>query len=280
MYSVLCTVCNHPYVFLRVVWMCVYDSWRVLIKASHLPHNRTLSLCTCLLSYVHCGLSTSPAVRTQPQIRAVYLTTAASSPVYKHTQTSLWLSSHVDAARNGANSDMPWWAAALLALCFSFPSVWNLPKTWRWMCLWRCTPTHGRPARTCRCTHTVWMRALTSSLRNSRKQIHTHKARDACQESSYTISPHAVWHGKIYARIQACKTELHPKTVQCTADWQPSPPMHLSFAQNLLLGLTPSVSSLCRSWSCCCADLFRFLMIGDYVVVGWGGIVSGYADIR
>lgn len=109
---------------------------------------------------------------------------------------------------------------------------------------------------------------------------HTHKARDACQESSYTISPHAVWHGKIYARIQACKTELHPKTVQCTADWQPSPPMHLSFAQNLLLGLTPSVSSLCRSWSCCCADPIRFLMIGDYVVVGWGGIVSGYADIR
>lgn len=71
--------------------MCVYDSWRVLIKVSHLPHNRTLSLCTCLLSYVHCGLSTSPAVRTQPQIRAVYLTTAASSPVYKHTQTSLLL---------------------------------------------------------------------------------------------------------------------------------------------------------------------------------------------
>lgn len=109
---------------------------------------------------------------------------------------------------------------------------------------------------------------------------YTHKARDACQESSYTISPHAVWHGKIYARIQACKTELHPKTVQRTADWQPSPPMHLSFAQNLLLGLTHSVSSLCRSWSCCCADQFRFLMIGDYVVVGWGAIVSGYADIR
>lgn len=94
--SVLCKVCNH--VFMHIVfclcsyvcviacdWVCVYKTAGVLIVASHLPHISTLRSHTCLLSYVHCGFSTSPALPSQPQIRAVYLTTVASSLSNKNT---------------------------------------------------------------------------------------------------------------------------------------------------------------------------------------------------
>lgn len=79
--------------------VCVYMAAGVLIVASH-QHTQPVYLAA--LSYVHCGFSTSPAVRSQPQIRAVYLTTVASSSAYKHTPSlplclSSLTTSHLDA---------------------------------------------------------------------------------------------------------------------------------------------------------------------------------------
>lgn len=96
---------------------CVYKTSGVLIFASHLPNISTLSVpCVPVCSLTCTGFSTRPAVHSQPQIRAVYLTTVASSSAYTlrlflSASLSL-LSRHVDAT--------PWvacWAVSPQVVC-------------------------------------------------------------------------------------------------------------------------------------------------------------------
>ncbi len=204
----MCFVCVSVcmYVWLHVT-LHVYKTSGVLIIASHLPHISTLSLCICLLSYVRCGFSTSPVVRSQPQIRAVYPTTVASSSAYKHILflplCLFFKTCFLSCWRNRKCR-----AECVVLSCFSsLTVVFPLQICAKgWWCLGWCALTHPSPASTCTHSHTdrgiCCMHALTSNLTNSRKQIQ----RERCMSGILLPNPHrSVWHGKIYTTIQFFK---------------------------------------------------------------------------
>lgn len=192
-------------------WVCVYKTAGRLIVAAHLPHISTLSLCTCLLSYVHCGFSTSPAIRSQPQIRAIYLTTVASSSAYKHTP-SLSLSasllfSHVDATINAATLNN-----LVLSCCCcanTFLPEHRLRRAKDWWCLWwwcANTPKY-KHLQAFTHTHRHMLHACTDKHLKQLQETNTHVQRERCMSGIllHNCPTPAVWHGNIYFIIQSCK---------------------------------------------------------------------------
>lgn len=66
-------------------WLCVCAYMRQLCWSLPPISLTPAHPCTWVFFYVHCGFSTCPALHSQPQIRAVYLTAVASSLSYKNT---------------------------------------------------------------------------------------------------------------------------------------------------------------------------------------------------
>lgn len=81
---VLSVVNVHVYVWFQVTY-CVCVCIRQLCWSLPPISLTSVHPSTWVFFYVHCGFSTCPALRSQPQIRAVYLTAVASSISYKNT---------------------------------------------------------------------------------------------------------------------------------------------------------------------------------------------------
>lgn len=246
--------------------LCVYTTAGVLIVAAH-QHTQPVYLAA--LSYVHCGFSTSPAVHSQPQIRAVYLTTVASSSAYKHTPSlprclSSLTSSHVDATVKMLQPTTPflsvlYWAVSPQVLALIAPAQTQI--TMREKADDVCNDVHWHTqapqasagifrAQTWAHTACVQWQAARQTPGNK------HKERDACQESScttarITLQPDM---GKS-ARIRSCK-KLKPWAIQLDG-WLTAFSSHVLFLiDTRTSSIKPSVSSctplvlsiFCRSW--------------------------------
>lgn len=226
------------YVWLHVT-VCVYKTAGVLIVASHLPHISTLSLCTCLLTYVHCGFSTSPAICSQPQIRAVYLTTVASSSAYKHTPSlplCLFFTFFFLCWRNRkcCNPKCVVLELSRFKSCAnpSCPSIdYDVQKAdgvcdgvrLHTQVLQASAGIHTQTQTYAACV--LWQATLqTPGNKHSQRErcmsgilLHNRPASLCCHETWENLHLNSILQEK-----------LKPQAIKCTGDWQPSPPVYSS----------------------------------------------------
>lgn len=169
MFSHVCFVCGECSCVCVIPgdWLCACACMRQLCWSLPPISLTPAHPCTWVFFYVHCGFSTCPALRSRPQIRAVYLTAVASSISYKNTPVpslppssciSCFLSSlSINAAANVLHRAVS--CRLALLLFFFFFSV-------RWKKMKNCA--HKQP------------RSLEET--NTCRE----RERDACQECSYT----------------------------------------------------------------------------------------------
>lgn len=177
-------------------WLCVCACMRQLCWSLPPISLTPAHPCTWVFFYVHCGFSTCPALRSQPQIRAVYLTAVASSLSYKNTPVPFLPPS----------SCISYFLSSL-SINAAAPNVLHRAVSCRlvllifFLCWRKINSAHKQP---CKLEETNTCRERAMHVRNALTQHCT-----------------AVRHGK----IQSCKKKRAQHAIQQADDWQPSPPM-------------------------------------------------------
>lgn len=254
-YSVLCTVCNHAYVFLRVSNSCMdVCIWQLAcanqsVSSPSQSHTQPVYLSALLRTLWFVNQPCSTCTATDKSCLSHHGGFLSSIQTHSNVSPSLLLFDFLLMSMQLEMLQTQTCRVELLLFrpCVILSRVYNPPQKPGNGCVYEGVRQHMKdlqePAGALTQSGCVRWQAASETPGNK----YTHKARDACQESSYTISPHHMLFdmGKSMLEFKLAKQSciqrpfsvllIDSRLLPCTLLFIPEPD-----AQNLLLALTHS----------------------------------------